>query len=156
MLRMPDDKVAVTPLFDTLRIGSIYIPEQARERVDQGIAKYVGEKCKLVKPGDHVVFSGYTGTLLSLEGEGLLIILPEDYVVAVIEYTGPEVAKIEVPGLYFKGDDEYFQATYEMAMNLITKGIEESAIWSQLTGDKHRHWKIHEQRPKPSEYDRLK
>lgn len=156
MLRMPHKNVAVTPLFDTLKVGLIHIPEQARERCDQGIAKYVGTECKLVKPGDHVVFSGYTGTLISLEGEGLLICLPEEFIVAIIEYDGAQVAKIEIPGLYFKGEGEFFQATYEMAANLITKGIEESPMWSELTGDKHRHWKLHEQRPKVSDYDRLK
>jgi co-chaperonin GroES (HSP10) len=155
MLRMPRKNVAVVPLFDTLKVGSLYIPEQARERCDQGIVKYVGTKCEYVKEGDHVVFSGYTGTLLSLEGEGLLIVLPEQFVVAVIEYDASEVAGIEIPGLFFKGSDgEFFPATYEMATGILAKGIEESPFWSKLTGDKHRHWKLHEQRPALAEYER--
>lgn len=157
MLRIPAHKLAVTPLFDTDRYGSLYIPEQARERCDQGIVKYIGDKCNFVQIGDHVTFSGYTGTLLSLEGEGLLILLPEDFVVAVIEYDANDVAKIEIPGLFFGGaKGEYFPATYEMAINLVAKGIEESKMWHQLTGDKHRQWKMHSQRPKVSDYDRLR
>ncbi len=157
MLRLPPKNIAVTPLFDSLMFGHIHIPEQARERCDQGIVKYVGSKTKWVKLGDHVTFSGYTGTLLSLEGEGLLIILPEEFVVGVVEYDGPEVASIELPGLYFKGvDGEYFEATYEMAVNILAKGIEESKMWEKLTGDKHRQWKRHDQRPKVSDYDRLR
>lgn len=157
MLTMPHKNVAVTPLFDTLKVGSLYIPEQARERCDQGIVKYKGAACELVNVGDHVVFSGYTGSTVSIEGEGLLIILPEEFIVAIIEYDGPEVAKIEMPGLYFKGaDNDYFQATYEMAANLIAKGIEESEMWKRISEDKARHWKLHEQRPKLSDYDRLK
>jgi len=155
MLRMPRRNVAVTPLFDTLKVGSLFIPEQARERCDQGIVKYVGTKCTYVKVGDHVVFSGYTGTLLSLEGEGLLIVLPEQFIVAVIEYDANEVARIEIPGLYFKDiDGNYFGTTYEMAVGIIAKGLEESAFWSKLTGDKHRHWKLHEQRPALADYER--
>jgi co-chaperonin GroES (HSP10) len=157
MLRLPPHKVAVTPLFDTLKYGSLYIPEQARERCDQGIVKYIGSGCKWIKIGDHVTFSGYTGTLLSLEGEGLLIILPEEFAVAVIEYNGAEIAKVEIPGLFFKGaDGEFFEATYEMVTNLVAKGIEDSKMWSKLTGDKHRKWKMHEQRPQVSDYDRLR
>lgn len=154
MLKMPHRNVACTPLFDTLKVGSLYIPEQARERCDQGIVKYTGAKCSYVKPGDHIVFSGYTGTLLSLEGEGLLIVLPEQFVVAVVEYDEAEVATIEIPGLYFRGvDGDYFQATYEMATGLVAKGIEESTMWAKLTGDKHRHWKLHEQKPTVAEYN---
>lgn len=157
MLRLPPKKIAVTPLFDTLKYGSLFIPETARERVDQGIVKYIGDNCKWIGIGDHVTFSGYTGTLLSLEGEGLLIILPEEFVVGVIDYDSTDVARVEIPGLYFKGtDDEFFEATYEMVVNLLAKGLEESKVWSKLTGDKHRKWKIHEQRPKVSDYDRLR
>jgi hypothetical protein len=135
-------------------VGSLYIPEQARERVDQGIIKYVGDKCNYVKPGDHIVFSGYTGTLLSLEGEGLLIVLPEQFIVAIIEYDEAEVARVEIPGLHFRGvDGDYFPATYEMATGLIAKGLEESPMWSRLTGEKHRHWKLHEQKPTVAEYN---
>lgn len=157
MLRLPPKKVAVTPLFDTLKYGSLHIPETARERCDQGIVKYLGSGCKWVELGDHVTFSGYTGTLLSLEGEGLLILLPEEFVVGVIEYDNVEIAKVEIPGLYFQGTEgDYFPATYEMATNLLAKGLEDSKVWSKLTGDKHRKWKMHDQRPKVSDYDRLR
>lgn len=154
MLKMPNRNVAVTPLFDTLMVGSLHIPESSRERCDQGLVKYIGDKCTYVKPGDHVVFSGYTGTLLSLEGEGLLIVLPEQFVVAVIEYESAEVANIEIPGLHFRGvDGDYFPATYEMVTGLLAKGLEESKMWSKFTGSKHQHWKLHEQKPTVAEYN---
>ena len=92
-----------------------------------------------------VIFSGYSGELVSIEGEGLFIILPARFVVAVI-VTEPTV----VSGLYFKnviterpkgmsrddyltamscGElDEYFPATYEKAVELIAKALGETSV----------------------------
>lgn len=157
MISIPRKKLAVTPLFDPLMYGKIIIPEQARERCDQGIVKYVGEECDFVRVGDHVLFSGYTGTLLQLEGEGLVIILPEEFVVAIIGYDGNEVANTDIPGLYFRGKDgTYFTATYEQAMNLITRGLEESQWYIKMKQGSLRQWKQETQRPAIKDYDHLR
>ncbi|KKK92651.1 hypothetical protein LCGC14_2700810 [marine sediment metagenome] len=143
---LPRGKIAVTPLFDpdTTPSGRIIIPDQAKERCDQGIVKYIGKPiitvCKDceenlatepldIQIGDHVMFSGYTGTFMRLEGEGLLIILPADYVTAVIE-TEPT----DIPGLFFQDlDGDYYTATYEMAMDLIGRGIKDTKWFKHLT-----------------------
>jgi co-chaperonin GroES (HSP10) len=92
--------------------GLIYIPEQAKERCDQGIVKYVGSQCHLCQVGDWVLFSGYAGTLMFLEGEGRLITMHERMILAVV---GPqEWAATNVSGVYYKNKyGDYFPATYE-------------------------------------------
>ena len=123
MIKVPAQKVAVEPIFDPDKIGSIYIPSSAKERCDQGIVKYVGSKVKWLEVGDYVLFSGYSGTLVNLEGEGRLIILPEAFVIAKIY-----PSDFPVSGLYFKdkSDGTYFPATYEEIFYLIAKAVEES------------------------------
>lgn len=122
MLYLQRNVVAVVPMFDPDKIGSIWVPEQAKERCDQGIVKYLGPDCELVKIGDHIIFSGYTGTTVEIEGEGsLLIFLPEDFIIAKLEE--PDTL---IPGLYFKGvDGRFFDATYEQALTLIGRAFDE-------------------------------
>lgn len=127
MFQLYDDKIAVIPLFDrdTTPSGRIIIPEIAKERCDQGIVKYTGPNCKWLKPGDYVLFSGYTGTALHDEEEGTLIVFREEFAVAVI--ADSLVDNTEVPGLFFKGSDGvYFPANYEQAMGLIAQALQEA------------------------------
>lgn len=131
--------------------GNIITLDQYRERCDQGIVKYVGIGVSKKEDGtvmsleeefgfhigDHIIFSGYTGELVSFEGEGLFIIFPAKFVTATV-FTEPTA----IPGLYFKtAKDElpppgagiltatqivqegYFPATYEMAMQLIAEAM---------------------------------
>ncbi len=126
MIKLQGNKVAATPIFDPDKIGRIWIPDQAKERCDQGIVKYIGPEVDWCRVGDYILFSGYTGTLIRLEGEGLLIVMPEDFISCII--CPPN---FDVHGLYFRGKDgEYFTATYEQAMELIARGIEASE-WHQ-------------------------
>jgi chaperonin GroES len=112
MLKMPTDKVAITPIRDPDKSpGGIWIPDIAKERVDQGIVKYVGPDVKDIKIGMYVLFSGYTGTLLRLEGEGDLIIMSEQFIVCEIG----EVDNIQVPGLYYRSRFNKEQAIGELA-----------------------------------------
>ena len=122
MLRQLRNNVAVVPIHDPDKSrGGIWIPDQAKERVDQGIVKYIGKGVKDVKIGDWVLFSGYDGQLLHIEDEGELIILPEDRISSIIELDGDTV---DVPGLYFRGKDgQYFMATFEQAMEIIAQSI---------------------------------
>jgi co-chaperonin GroES (HSP10) len=140
MIRLNGNKVAATPIFDPDKIGRIYVPDMAKERCDQGVVKYVGPKCEWIKPNDYILFSGYTGTLIKLEGEGLLIVMPEDFISCIIE-----APNTDIPGLYFRGKNgEYFTATYEQAVELLARGIENSE-W-------HKDFNVkRSEKPKPHE-----
>ncbi|KKL74252.1 hypothetical protein LCGC14_2066750 [marine sediment metagenome] len=84
-LVMVRDKIAVIPFQDPDMIGSLYIPEKAKQRPDQGIVKYRGPKCEHIRVGQHVIFSAYTGTKISVEDEGELYIMREPDVVALMD-----------------------------------------------------------------------
>lgn len=155
MLKLPKNKVAIVPIFDHDTISKkglsalspfelqlakklgikptgdshIHVPEQAKERCDQGVIKYVGEGVPNLKPGDYVIFSGYTGTLTQIEGEGLLIIMHHRFIEATIMMNQEALV---VAGLYFKtyyiGESvpSYEPATYEAALALLTQAITEA------------------------------
>lgn len=125
MLGMFGRKVGIVPIFDPDKSpGGIWIPEEAKERCDQGIVKYLGPDCELLKLGDYVIFPGYTGQTVRIDNE-LLLIMNEDAVSAVIE--GEDLESTEVPGLYFKGKDGvYFQANVEFALDLIGKAVNDA------------------------------
>ena len=84
-LVMLRDKLAVIPLKDPDMGGSLYIPEKAKQRPDQGIVKYRGPRCEEIRVGHHVVFSNYTGTKVSVEDEGELYIMREPDVIALMD-----------------------------------------------------------------------
>lgn len=145
MLEMIDDKIAVIPIFDPDKSpsGLLYIPDQAKERVDQGIVYAVGPKCKFIKPGDYIVFSGYTGTTLKID-EGTFILFKEEFAVAKI--VAEEVDATEVPGLFFRDKEGvYFPATVEFALGFVAKALED-APWRRTMKSKN----MLEHRPKPS------
>lgn len=126
MIHLQRNIIAVEPIRppETTATGRIIIPEQAQDRIKQGIVKYVGPECKYVKVGDYVIFGAYTGTLLKI-GDELLIMFQEEFVEAKLV----ELPVTEIPGLYFRGEDgKYFQATYEMAMTILAEGIQ-NANW---------------------------
>lgn len=117
MLKITRRNIAVEPLFDPDKIGSIIVPDVAKERCDQGIVKYVGDRCRWLSVGDYVLFSGYSGDLLRLEGEGLLIVMPEQAVVAKIY----EVPPVEVKGVYYRerfDKEKARDALYELLMDI--------------------------------------
>ena len=156
MIQIPKKRVAVTPIFDPTFAGAEYadpklgapvdlwIPDDARERCDQGIVKYVGAEVTEVKIGDYVIFSGYTGTLVNIDSERL-IIMPEEFIVATL----CDPPTTDVPGLYFRGmDGEYFTATYEQALELMARAFKD-ATW-------HKGFKVTSYAPKPEDYDKLK
>ena len=147
MLKLPRNRVACVPIFDSSdsgikgyenadpalgyqkpKSGNIVLLDDYRERVDQGIVKYVGAGVTREKNGfgigDMVIFSGYSGELVSIEGEGLFIILPARFIVACI-VTEPTV----ISGLWFRDSStgNMFEATYEKAMELIAKALEETS-----------------------------
>lgn len=126
MLKLQANRVAITPVFDSdISAGGIYIPDAAKSRCKQGLVKYVGSECTEVKPGDYVFFPGYSGTVFNLEGEGLIIIMKETSVVAIIESN--QWNSLDVKGLYFKDrHGEYWTANYEQVQYLMSKTIKEN------------------------------
>lgn len=100
-LTLTEDKVAVIPLEDSaITHGGLFLPDQGIQLIDQGIVKYIGPKVKSIRVGDHVVFSQYAGTQISLEDEGQLIIMHEPLVEAIINDHEAPVPVISFGRLY--------------------------------------------------------
>ena len=136
MLKVAKTKVVITPIFDpdTTRSGLIIIPDQAKERCDQGVVKYVGPDVTLVKPGDYVIFSGYSGDLTFLEDEGVFIVMHEEFIIAKL--ADDEIDNTDIPGLYFKSvDGKYFLCTYEFVIEMLTQAFKD-AKWQNFLGKK--------------------
>lgn len=121
-----ENKVLIIPIRDPEKSkGGLWIPEEAKERVDQGVVYQIGPECCIVQAGDHVIFPGYSGQLLNVEGEGTFLLMRETDI--ALKIAPEEVSQSDCPGLYFKGNDGvYYTATVEMALFMIAKGIEES------------------------------
>jgi chaperonin GroES len=73
--------------------GGIFLPETAKEKSQEGVVVAVGPGRTLdngtvvpvsVKPGEHILYSKYSGSEMEVGGEKLLIISDKD-VLAVVE-----------------------------------------------------------------------
>jgi len=87
------DRVVVKPLEqEEAKVGSIYIPETAKEKPQEGEivaagpgkASETGEIVKMeVKVGDKVLYGKYSGTEVTIDGDDYLIMRESD-VLAII------------------------------------------------------------------------
>jgi co-chaperonin GroES (HSP10) len=148
VIRLRTKHAAIVPIDDPETTpGGIIIPDQAKDRTDQGIVKYVGADCEFVSPLDYVIYGGFNGQLLIINTERLIVV-HEDFITARV--STDDVDSLEVAGLYYKSRDGGFtSATYETAVEFLARTIENSP-WFQ---DK-RQWNVREvsERSKPSQY----
>jgi co-chaperonin GroES (HSP10) len=121
MISVRGDRVVIEPLEDPDQIGRIIIPEIAKNRADQGIVVYIGPRVRFLEVGDLVMFSTYSGTNVTLEGEGTRIIMRE---VAVVCKLHP--VDTEIPGLFLRDKSgQYFPATYDRTAYLLKRAFED-------------------------------
>jgi len=76
-----DERVLVEPQDAEEKVGSIIIPDTAKEKPSMGKVVAVGtdeELQKLVKVGDRVLFGKYAGEEIKIEGKKHLIISRSD------------------------------------------------------------------------------
>ena len=86
------DRVLIRPLDDTEeKVGSLYVPDTAKEKPQEGIVEAVGsgrtEDGKLISPevkkGDRVLYGKYSGTEVKHNAKDFLIVRESD-VLAII------------------------------------------------------------------------
>ena len=77
-----DDRVLVQRLdAPEQKVGSIIIPDTAKEKPQMGLVKAVGqdeELQELIKEGDKVVFAKYSGSDFEIDGEEFIILQRAD------------------------------------------------------------------------------
>ena len=82
------DRVLVVPAAAEEKVGSIIIPDTAKEKPLHGKVVAVGNGTKdeqmVLKEGDEVLYGKYSGTELEYQGEKYLIMRQSD-VLAIIE-----------------------------------------------------------------------
>lgn len=69
--------------------GKIITPEEAKQRVDQGIVKYRGPDCIDVRVGDYVLFSGWSGRKITVDDEGVLYVMEETFIECIVNDEDP-------------------------------------------------------------------
>ena len=73
---------------ETMTAGGLYIPDNAKEKPQQGVIVAVGPGAKdepmEVKEGETVLYGKYAGTEVKLEGEEYIIVRQND-ILAVVE-----------------------------------------------------------------------
>ena len=105
------DLLYVLPFEETSDIGLITTskPHHDRKRSTQGIVKYRGPwTTGEVKVGDHVIYPGYSGDTMVLEGEGLMDLIPEEAISAI----------------WNDGEDNYLLAPEQIRLAVKRAGIE--------------------------------
>jgi len=87
------DRILVEPLDKEVeKVGSLYVPDTAKEKPQQGKVIAVGEGSRdgdkiiplTVKAGDKVLYGKYSGTEIKYDGKDYLI-LSENDVLAIID-----------------------------------------------------------------------
>lgn len=81
-----DERVLVEPIEIEERVGSIIIPDTAKEKPSMGKIIAVGtdeELQKIIKVGDQVIFGKYSGDEIKIEGKKHLIISRSDILAKV-------------------------------------------------------------------------
>jgi chaperonin GroES len=81
-----DERVLVEPMEIEERVGSIIIPDTAKEKPSMGKVVAVGtdeELQKVIKVGDNVIFGKYAGEEIKIEGKKHLIMSRSDILATV-------------------------------------------------------------------------
>lgn len=75
------DNLYIIPILPPVETRGLLVPETAKRRPTQGIVKYRGPWTRGdTRVGDHVFFSGWAGSQVNYESEGLIFIMEEDSV----------------------------------------------------------------------------
>jgi len=90
-LRPIGNDVLIHPFEYPAKIGLMYVPDQSKKRVNQGIIIAKGPACKDddVEIADQVFFSGYTGDQIASEEFGKIFVIPETHIMAVVNLDKP-------------------------------------------------------------------
>jgi len=89
------DRVLIKRKAEEEQLGGLYIPEVAKERLQEGTVLAVGDGRILetgasvplvVKVGDNVLFGKYAGTDIKIDGEEVMI-LREDEILGILRRT---------------------------------------------------------------------
>ncbi len=103
--------------------GLLYIPEDSIRRANQGTVSVIGSEVTTVKVGDFVLFSGYSGTTVRVDGE-IVIIMHEDFLTCKID---EEIG--EVNGLYMRMlEGEHIPAPHNFVIKMLNLAVQDRDV----------------------------
>ncbi len=82
-----DDRVLVEPIEGEEKVGSIIIPDTAKEKPNMGKVKAVGtdeEIKELIKVGDKILFGKYAGEEIKIQGVRHLLVSRADILAKIV------------------------------------------------------------------------
>ncbi len=82
-----DDRVLVEPIEGEEKVGSIIIPDTAKEKPNMGKVKAVGtdeEIKELIKVGDKILFGKYAGEEIKIQGVRHLLVARADILAKIV------------------------------------------------------------------------
>ena len=82
-----DDRVLVEPIEEEEKVGSIIIPDTAKEKPSMGKVTAVGtdeEIKELIKVGDKVLFGKYAGEEIKIQGVKHLLVSRADILAKIV------------------------------------------------------------------------
>ena len=123
--------VILHPIERTKKIGSIYIPNPERTKVNQGIVVAMGPKVKEdLGLGDHVLFNGYSGDQVTLAESGKFYVIPDTHIVAKMEETEVRIVTTEAVKELIKARIGELRSknTHFFAAKLVARDIESDLL----------------------------
>ena len=88
--------VIIHPFDFPAKIGSIYVPDTAKKRVNQGIIIAKGPLVSDdVDTADHVFFNGYTGDKLVFEDSSEFYVIPESHLICKVKQSNVMIMDTE-------------------------------------------------------------
>lgn len=79
------DRVLAQRIKEEDKIGSFYVPEQAKEKPQQGVVVSSGTNCEFgFVSGMSILFGKYSGNEIKIDGESYLI-LREEEILGILE-----------------------------------------------------------------------
>jgi chaperonin GroES len=79
------DRVAIRAVETEDKIGSLYIPDSAKQRSTVGEITAVGKECKECKVGMLAVYGKYSGQYVIVSNEELMVIKEADLLAVFME-----------------------------------------------------------------------
>lgn len=73
-----EDRVLVEPRPVDSKIGSIIIPESAKDKPSMGTVMAVGEEATKFKAGDKIIYGKHAGTEITMNKKDLLVMRKSD------------------------------------------------------------------------------
>ncbi len=123
------DDVIIHPFEYPDKIGSLYVPDQSKKRVNQGIIIAKGPLVSNdVDTSDHVFFNGYTGDKIAFESSGEFHVVPESHLICKVRNSKVVIMDTETVKRVISERFGELYPQFGASMLITLSGIEKSLL----------------------------